>query len=230
MRLLLIEDDVEICEMLQDFLKKEAFELDFVLDGESGLQEFSKKPYDLVLLDLMMPKLNGMEVISKIRETSTVPVMILSAKDSDLDKSLGLGLGADDYLTKPFSMTELLARIRANIRRSTQYSRIPEQQEPYLKAGDLIMNLEEHSVLRGETVIELTHKEFEILKLLMSHPNKVYTKAQLYSLVWNDAYLGDENAVNVHISRLRSKIETPSKSFRYIKTVWGIGYKLGENL
>ena len=230
MRLLLIEDDVEICEMLQDFLKKEAFELDFVLDGKSGLQEFSKKPYDLVLLDLMMPKLNGMEVISKIRETSTVPVMILSAKDSDLDKSLGLGLGADDYLTKPFSMTELLARIRANIRRSTQYSRIREQQDSYLKAGDLIMNLEEHSVLKGETVIELTNKEFEILKLLMSHPNKVYTKAQLYSLVWNDAYLGDENAVNVHISRLRSKIETPSKSSRYIKTVWGIGYKLGENL
>lgn len=225
MKLLLIEDDIEICEMLQEFLEKEAFELDFVLDGETGLQKFTEKPYDLVLLDLMMPKLNGMEVISRIRETSTVPVMILSAKDGDLDKSLGLGLGADDYLTKPFSMTELLARIRANIRRSTQYSK-PSETIRCLKAGNLIMNLEEHTVSKDSEFIDLTQKEFEILKLFLRHPKKVFTKAQIYSLVWNDTYFGDENAVNVHISRLRNKI----KDSHYIKTVWGIGYKLGENL
>lgn len=226
MKLLLIEDDIEICEMLQEFLEKEAFELDFVLDGETGLQKFTEKPYDLVLLDLMMPKLNGMEVISRIRETSTVPVMILSAKDGDLDKSLGLGLGADDYLTKPFSMTELLARIRANIRRNTQYSSPPSQTIKCLKAGTLVMSLEEHTVSKGSEFIDLTQKEFEILKLFLRHPKKVFTKAEIYSLVWNDTYFGDENAVDVHISRLRNKIKDP----HYITTVWGIGYKLGENL
>jgi Response regulators consisting of a CheY-like receiver domain and a winged-helix DNA-binding domain len=229
MKILLIEDDIEISEMLRDFLIKEAFEVETVLDGEAACLKFKEADFDLVLLDIMIPKMNGLEVMQKIREKSIVPIIILSAKDTDLDKSLGLGLGADDYITKPFSVTEVLARIKANIRRTTLYaSKIDAAQDQQLTAGNLIMNLEDYTFVKGDKTIELTMKEFEIMKLLIQNPKKVYTKAQLYSIVWNDAYLGDENAVNVHISRLRTKIEDDPRNPKYIITVWGIGYKLGE--
>ena len=169
-----------------------------------------------------------MEVMGKIRESSTVPIIIISAKDTDSDKTLGLGLGADDYITKPFSVTEVLARIKANIRRTTQYAAGTFMQQPVLIKGALTMDLNAYSVKKAGREIELTAKEFEILKLLLQNPKKVYTKEQLYSLVWNDAYLGDENAVNVHISRLRTKIEDDPRNPRYIITVWGIGYKAGD--
>ena len=140
-------------------------------------------------------------------------------------------LGADDYITKPFSVVEVLARIKANIRRATQYDSTradSETESALLTAGDLAMNLADYTVTKRGSRVELTAKEFEILKRLLQNPKKVYTKEQLYSLVWNDAYLGDENAVNVHISRLRNKIEDDSRNPRYVVTVWGIGYKLGE--
>ena len=166
--------------------------------------------------------------MGKIRESSTVPIIIISAKDTDSDKTLGLGLGADDYITKPFSVTEVLARIKANIRRTTQYASGTFMQQPVLIKGALTMDLNAYSVKKAGREIELTAKEFEILKLLLQNPKKVYTKEQIYSLVWNDAYLGDENAVNVHISRLRTKIEDDPRNPRYIITVWGIGYKAGD--
>ena len=169
-----------------------------------------------------------MEVMGKIRESSTVPIIIISAKDTDSDKTLGLGLGADDYITKPFSVTEVLARIKANIRRTTQYASGTFMQQPVLIKGALTMDLNAYSVKKDGKEIELTAKEFEILKLLLQNPKKVYTKEQIYSLVWNDAYLGDENAVNVHISRLRTKIEEDPRNPGYIVTVWGIGYKAGD--
>lgn len=230
MKILLIEDDVEISEMLQHFLESESFEIVSAFDGEEACQKFAKETFDLVLLDIMIPKLNGIEVMQNIRSISTVPIIIISAKDTDLDKSLGLGLGADDYITKPFSVIEVLARIKANIRRSTRYSQnIPVNEPQILTSHDIIVNLEDHTVTKGDKMIELTAKEFEMLKLFIQNPKKVYTKAQLYSQIWNDAYQGDENAVNVHISRLRTKIEDDAKSPRYIKTVWGIGYKLGDS-
>ena len=163
-----------------------------------------------------------------IRENSTLPIIILSAKDSDSDKTLGLSLGADDYVTKPFSVTEVLARIKANIRRSTQYSASVDKEESVIVRGALAINLNDYSVLKDGEKIELTAKEFEILKLLMKNPKKVYTKEQIYALVWNDVYIGDENAVNVHISRLRNKIEDNPRNPQYVVTVWGIGYKLGD--
>ena len=166
--------------------------------------------------------------MGKIRESSTVPIIIISAKDTDSDKTLGLGLGADDYITKPFSVTEVLARIKANIRRTTQYASGTFMQQPVLIKGALTMDLNAYSVKKDGKEIELTAKEFEILKLLLQNPKKVYTKEQIYSLVWNDAYLGDENAVNVHISRLRTKIEEDPRNPGYIVTVWGIGYKAGD--
>lgn len=176
----------------------------------------------------MIPKISGMEVMKKIRAFSTVPIIILSAKDTDSDKTLGLGLGADDYVTKPFSVTEVLARIKANIRRTTQYTAPAIVENDIIARGELVLNTSDYSVMKNREKIELTAKEFEILKLFMKNPKKVYTKEQIYSQIWNDAYLGDENAVNVHISRLRNKIEDNPRDPKYVMTVWGIGYKLGE--
>lgn len=228
MSILLVEDDMEISDMLKNFLTTENFEVVTAYDGESACQKFFSGEYSLVLLDLMIPKKSGMEVMKTIREHSTVPIIILSAKDTDSDKTLGLGLGADDYITKPFSVTEVLARIKANIRRNTQYTAGADREEAILTKGSLVVNLNDYSVLKNGVKVDLTVKEFEILKLLMKNPCKVYTKEQLYALVWNDLYYGDENAVNVHISRLRNKIEDNPRNPRYVVTVWGIGYKLGD--
>lgn len=227
-KILLIEDDQEISDMLKDFLMTENFQVITAYDGESACEKFFADQYSLVLLDLMIPKINGMEVMKTIRENNTVPIIILSAKDTDSDKTLGLGLGADDYITKPFSVTEVLARIKANIRRNTQYSMAVEKECAILTKGSITVNPDDYSVVKNGESIELTAKEFEILKLLMQNPKKVYTKEQIYSSVWKDAYFGDENAVNVHISRLRSKIEDDPHDPQYIVTVWGIGYKLGD--
>lgn len=227
-RILLVEDDKEISEMLSNYLTAENYEVVCACDGQEACRLFGQGVFSLVLLDLMIPKISGMDVMQYIRRGSYVPIIILSARDSETDKTLGLALGADDYITKPFSVVEVLARIRANIRRTTQYDTPVSEVPVILKAGELTMNLSDYTVMRSGSRIELTAKEFEILRLLMQNPKKVYTKEQLYGLVWKDAYLGDENAVNVHISRLRNKIEEDSRNPRYILTVWGIGYKLGE--
>lgn len=229
MKILLIEDDVEISGMLADYLATEQYEIVPAYDGESACSKFKMDNYDLVLLDLMIPKISGMDVMKEIRKSSTVPIIILSAKDTDSDITLGLGLGADDYITKPFSVTEVLARIKANIRRATQYDVLVHKEEAgRIERCGLVLNLNDFTLSRNGKSIELTAKEFEILKLLMQNPQRVYTKEQIYSLIWKDAYMGDENAVNVHISRLRNKIEEEPRKPRIIITVWGIGYKLGE--
>lgn len=228
MKILLIEDDTEISEMLKNFLMTENFEVVTAYDGESACDKFFADEYSIVLLDLMIPKISGMEVMKTIRASSTVPIMIISAKDTDSDKTLGLGLGADDYVTKPFSVTEVLARIKANIRRNTQYAAVADAEGERITKGELTLNTDDYSVTKNGKKIELTAKEFEILRLLMKNPKKVYTKEQMYSMVWNDAYMGDENAVNVHISRLRNKIEDNPREPNYVVTVWGIGYKLGD--
>ncbi len=228
MRILLVEDDIETSDMLKDFLITENFEVVTAYDGESACKKFLEDKYSLVLLDIMIPGINGIEVMKIIRKSSTVPIIIISAKDSDSDKTLGLGLGADDYITKPFSVIEVLARIKANIRRNTQYIPDIPNKENILKKGNLTIDTDTYSVLKNGKKIELTVKEFEILKMLIQNPQKVYTKNQIYSSVWNDVYIGDENAVNVHISRLRGKIEDNPRDPKYIVTVWGIGYKLGD--
>ncbi|MCI9078564.1 MAG: response regulator transcription factor [Lachnospiraceae bacterium] len=228
MKLLLVEDDVEISQMLKEYLITENYEIVCAFDGEEACQKFDSGSYSLVLLDLMIPKISGMEVMQHIRQGSTVPIIIMSAKDTDADKTLGLGLGADDYITKPFSVVEVLARIKANIRRNTQYSKPEAPENEILAIGGLVMNLSDYTVTKRNVKIDLTAKEYGILKLLLQNPKKVYTKEQIYSMIWNDAYLGDENAVNVHISRLRNKIEDNPGTPKYIITVWGIGYKLGD--
>ena len=225
-----MEDDREISEMLEEFLIQEAFEVVPAFDGLEACEKFEDGEFDLVLLDLMIPKMSGMDVMKTIREKSVVPILIVSAKDSLLDKSLGLELGADDYITKPFVMAEVLARIKANLRRTNQYAAgsSRKQEEPAtLSCGDIQLNPADFTVRKRGEKIDLTAKEFEILRLLMQNPKKVYTKEQIYSLVWEDAYLGDENAVNVHISRLRNKIEDDARNPEYIITVWGFGYRIG---
>lgn len=231
-KILLVEDDAEISEMLKHYLETEQYEVACALDGQQACAMFDETSCDLVLLDLMIPKVSGMGVMRHIRQNSFVPIIILSAKDSESDKTLGLGLGADDYITKPFSVVEVTARIKAALRRTMQYDNaaveMSAREAAVLTVGELRMNLSDYTVKKGEKTVDLTAKEFEILKLLMQNPKKVYTKEQLYSLVWQDAYCGDENAVNVHISRLRGKIEEDPRNPRYVLTVWGIGYKLGD--
>lgn len=227
MKVLFVEDNLEICEMLGGYLTAENFEVDCAYDGEQACQKFDSDTYHIVLLDLMIPKISGMDVMKHIRKSSTVPIIIISAKDTEVDKTLGLGLGADDYITKPFSVVEVLARVKANIRRTTEYA-APLQEPEELTFRSLKMDLSNHTVTKNGVLLELTAKEFDILKLLLQNPKRVYTKAQIYSLIWNDVYVGDENAVNVHISRLRNKIEDNPRSPECVLTVWGIGYKLGE--
>ncbi|UQQ36576.1 response regulator transcription factor [Paenibacillus polymyxa] len=227
--ILLIEDDLSIAEMLLKALTKEGYNLTTAYDGEEGLIAFERHTYDLVLVDLMMPKVDGMEVIRQIRTRSAVPILIMSAKDSDVDKALGLGFGTDDYVAKPFSMLEMTARIQSAIRRSTTYARLQQQEEQpqaqVLTYGNLRIDFDHFTVIRDGNEIQLTAKESDILKLFASNPNRVFTKAQLYGFIWKDDYMGDENVINVHIRRLREKIEEDPSHPVHIKTLWGIGYK-----
>ncbi|WP_310602132.1 response regulator transcription factor, partial [Anaerosporobacter sp.] len=222
-------DDLEINSLLKGFLESEGYQVTSVFDGESALKSFHENQYDLILLDLMIPKIDGISVMKSIRNSSVIPIIIISAKDSDSDKTIGLGLGADDYITKPFSITEVLARIKAQLRRTTTYTKNDSHSKAdILSVNDITINTDDYTVFKKNKKIELTNKEFQILKLLVENPKKVYTKAQIYSSIWNDDFIADENAVNVHISRIRTKIEDDPKSPQYILTVWGIGYKLGN--
>ncbi|PEB40500.1 response regulator transcription factor [Bacillus pseudomycoides] len=223
--ILLVEDDSSIQEMVEKYLTKEGFQITIASDGEEGVLTFLKGSFDLIILDIMMPKLDGLEVVRIIREKSAVPILMMSAKDTDVDKAVGLGLGADDYICKPFSMIELAARVKANIRRSTKYS-ATEQKEETIEIGDLKIDLINFTVQKKEKQLKLTLKEFEILKLFVKNQNRVFTKAQIYNLIWNEEYYGDDNVINVHMRRLREKIEDDPSNPEYIKTLWGIGYKL----
>ncbi|PEM42202.1 response regulator transcription factor [Bacillus pseudomycoides] len=223
--ILLVEDDSSIQEMVEKYLTKEGFQITIASDGEEGVLTFLKGSFDLIILDIMMPKLDGLEVVRIIREKSAVPILMMSAKDTDVDKAVGLGLGADDYICKPFSMIELAARVKASIRRSTKYS-ATEQKEEMIEIGDLKIDLINFTVQKKEKQLKLTLKEFEILKLFVKNQNRVFTKAQIYNLIWNEEYYGDDNVINVHMRRLREKIEDDPSNPEYIKTLWGIGYKL----
>lgn len=228
-KILLVEDDNSISDMVKNYLEREGYCVEIALEGEEGVKKFEKENFDLVILDIMMPKLDGLEVMRIIREKSSIPIMIMSAKDSDVDKAVGLGLGADDYIAKPFSLIEFSARVKAAIRRSTKYSKSDnEKKANIINFQDLIIDLDNYSVKKKNEFIKLTSKEFDILKLFVTNPNRVFTKAQIYSIVWNDNYFGDENIINVHMRRLREKIEEDASKPNYIKTLWGIGYRLGE--
>jgi two-component system response regulator VicR len=202
--ILLIEDDREISSMIAKHLEREGMRVIQAYDGQAALSSFQQNAISLV------------------------PILILSAKNSELDKALGLGLGADDYIAKPFSLIELTARVRAAIRRSTLYTQASQAAPTLQTIGDLEVDLDNFRVLKQGQELKLTPKEFLILKLLVGNPQRVFSKAQIYREVWEDEYFGDENVLNVHIRRLREKIEDDPANPRYVQTVWGIGYKLGS--
>ena len=227
-KIILIEDDGEIRCMVKDYLSGE-FEVTAFRDGTTAIQTIADyDEYSLALIDLMLPDMSGMEIIKTIRQSSNIPIIIITAKDNDTDKSLGLNLGADDYVVKPFSLIELAARIKANIRRAKTYQPLPEKNS-ILKIKGIEIDTISHTVTRKGTPIDLTPIEFEILHLLASHPGQAYSKERLYELIWKEPYLGNENVVNTHINRLRLKLKNNAEDTTvYIKTLWGIGYKMED--
>ena len=224
--ILIVEDDQEINNLIGDALKKENYSVIQAFDGRQALEMYNDN-CQLVILDLMLPYVNGVEVLRKIREKSTLPVIILSAKDEETDKVIGLGMGADDYIIKPFFVRELTARVKAQLRRYVDYNS-SEVQNHILQHDELKLDTLNYKIFKNNEELSLTKKEFELLKLFLSNPDRVFTKAQIFNKVWENEYLNDDNTVMVHIKRLRNKIEDNSNSPKYIITVWGIGYKLGE--
>lgn len=224
--ILVVEDDREINNLIAEVLKKENYNVIQAFDGKEAIEKYNEN-FQLVILDLMLPYVDGIEILRKIREKSNLPIIILSAKDEEVDRIVGLSMGADDYILKPFSIRELIARIKANLRRYVDYNNT-KIKNTILNYRDLKMDILNYKVLKQEKELNLTPKEFELLKLFISNPNRVFTKAQLFNSVWENEYLNDDNTVMVHIKRLRNKIEDNTNDYSYIQTVWGIGYKLGE--
>lgn len=223
-RILIVEDEHEIAELLKDYLEEEQFEVIVAGDGQEGVRLFRECRPQLTILDIMLPKLNGMEVCRTIRSESSIPIIMLSAKKSDVDKILGLGLGADDYVVKPFSPGEMIARVKAQLRRANQLSS-PAETSEIIRYQDLQLNLKAYEVTVRNRPVHCSAKEFEVLRFMALHPNQVLTREQIFQHVWGFDERGDLNTVTVHIKKIREKIETDPANPAYIKTVWGVGYK-----
>jgi two-component system response regulator RegX3 len=221
-RLLVIEDEPSISEPLAYMLEKEGFEVAVAATGPAGVEEFGRSGADLVLLDLMLPGLSGTEVCRTLRQTSAVPIIMLTARDSEVDKVVGLELGADDYVPKPFSHRELLARIRAVLRRRAEPD---EPSSSALEAGPVRMDVDRHRVTVSGEPVQLPLKEFELLEILLRNAGRVLTRQQLIDRVWGADYVGDTKTLDVHVKRLRAKVEPQPKTPRYLMTVRGLGYK-----
>ena len=229
-RILVAEDDNDIVEILRLYLENEGFELVISRDGQEALEKFEKNDIDVALIDIMMPKLNGYELIKKVRDTSNIPIIVMSAKNMDSDKILGLTLGADDYLTKPFNPLEVVARIKSQLRRFYDLNtNVVEETNNIITVGELVMDPSNLSVNKNGKEINLTPTEFKILSLMMRTPGKIYTKMQIFENINGDYYESDDNTLMVHISKIREKIEDDPKSPKYLKTVRGLGYKIEKN-
>lgn len=223
-KILIVEDEVEIAELVRDYLLAEGLEPILGHDGEVGLTLYKAHKPDLAILDIMVPNLDGMELCRMIRNDSNIPIIMLSAKQTDIDKILSLGLGADDYVTKPFSPRELVARVKAQLRRYTQLSSTSIK-DNILTYDELEIHEKNYYVTLSHNAISLSAKEFEVLKLLASNPMQVFTREQIFDQVWGYHEYGDINTVTVHIKKIREKIEVDPSKPQFIKTVWGVGYK-----
>ncbi len=221
-RILIIEDDIEISKMLNDFLEQNSYETGTAMNGLDGIKQATSGGFDLILLDLMLPYKSGDELLRELRNVSNVPVIVMSAKSLTQTKIELLRLGADDYITKPFDMNELLARIEANIKR---YIKTPTNRHEKLAYGEIVMNIDAKKVLAKDSSVPLTAKEYALLELMLSNPQKVFSKQNLYEAVWNEQYAYDDNTINTHISNLRKKLKDVLDQ-DYIETVWGMGYKM----
>lgn len=222
-KVLVVDDEKLIVKGIRFSLEQDNMEVEAAFDGEEALALAKNNQYDIILLDLMLPKLDGIEVCQQIREFSDVPIIMLTAKGEDMDKILGLEYGADDYVTKPFNILELKARIKAILRRVKKRTAKEAPVTEIIK-GDLRIDCDSHRVLIGEREINLTAKEFDLLELLALNPNKVYSRENLLNIVWGYEYPGDARTVDVHIRRLREKIETNPSDPKFVHTKWGVGY------
>ncbi len=225
--ILVVEDDADINSLLCKILSKQGYNVKGAYSGSEAKMCLEKYDFQLVLLDLMIPGVTGERLISDIRKIKTMPIIVISAKPGQNIKIEVLKLGADDFVSKPFDTNEVLARVEAQLRRYTVFSK-GDKQQSVLGYKDLILNRETMEVTVKGELISLTSREFTILELLMAHPNKVFTKANLFEHVWNENFFGDDNTVNVHISNLRSKLAKINPDIEYIHTVWGIGYKISD--
>ncbi len=224
-RILIIEDDQSIAELERDYLEINGFAVEIASDGTRGLDKVTRKEYDLVLLDLMLPGIDGYTLCKKIRETKEIPVIMVTAKTADIDKIRGLGLGADDYITKPFSPQELVARVKSHIARYERLTKVKPLEDGGIKIGELFINDRSREVLLGDQSIALTAKEFDLLFFLASNPGIVFSKDRLFERLWDAAALGEIATVAVHIGRIREKIEKDPSKPQFIETVWGVGYR-----
>ena len=224
-KVLVVDDEKLIVKGIRFSLEQDDMEVDCAYDGLEAVQMAQEKEYDIVLLDLMLPKLDGLQVCQQIREFSDVPIVMLTAKGEDMDKILGLEYGADDYITKPFNILEVKARIKAIMRR-TQQKQVPEKKEHVVQAGELTLDADSRRVIISGREINLTAKEFDLLELLVFNPNKVYSRENLLHLVWGyeSPDPGDVRTVDVHIRRLREKIEENPSEPKFVHTKWGVGY------
>lgn len=223
-RVLVVDDEKLIVKGIRFSLEQDGMEVDCAYDGEEALEAAKKKEYDVVLLDVMLPKLTGFEVCQQIREFSMMPIIMLTAKGDDMDKILGLEYGADDYITKPFNILEVKARIKAIIRRSNKNSSSGSSDSKTVAFGEMKIDCENRRVYISSREVNLTAKEFDLLELLVFNPNKVYSRENLLNIVWGYDYPGDVRTVDVHIRRLREKIESNPSEPKYIHTKWGVGY------
>ena len=225
-RILIVEDEPTYRETLEFNLTRDGFDVTTAGDGLAGVAAFQESGAGLIVLDLMLPGISGMEVCKRIRATSPVPIIMLTAKDSEIDKVVGLEIGADDYLTKPYSYRELVARIRAVLRRSSGEAR---SEEAVLKVGRITMDTDAHNVTVGEESITMPLREFELLEYLMANPDRVLTRSQILDRIWGIDYVGDTKTLDVHVKRIRSKIEADPAHPTALLTVRGLGYKLVSN-
>lgn len=222
-KVLVVDDEKLIVKGIRFSLEQDGMDVDCAYDGEEALNMAKENEYDIILLDLMLPKMNGLEVCQQIREFSNVPIIMLTAKGEDMDKIMGLEYGADDYVTKPFNILEVKARIKAIIRRTRKPEKAEEQMR-IVEIGDLKLDCDSRRVFIGAREVNLTAKEFDVLQLLVFNPNKVYSRENLLNIVWGYEYPGDVRTVDVHIRRLREKIEENPSEPKYVHTKWGVGY------
>ena len=226
--ILVCDDDKEIVEAIDIYLREEGYQVYKAYDGEQAVELLAKEQIHLLIMDVMMPKMDGIAATLKIRESSSIPIIILSAKTEDTDKILGLNIGADDYVTKPFNPLELMARVKSNLRRYTLLGSMGQENTQIYQAGGLVINDETKEVsVDGETV-KLTPIEYNILLLLVKNQGRVFSINQLYENIWNEDAIGADNTVAVHIRHIREKIEINPREPRYLKVVWGVGYKIDK--
>lgn len=222
-KVLVVDDEKLIVKGVRFSLEQDGMEVDCAYDGEEALEKIKSNEYDIILLDIMLPKMDGFEVCQQVREFSDVPIVMLTAKGDDMDKILGLDYGADDYITKPFNILEVKARIKAITRRTAKAEK-QKKEESVIKASDMTLDTDSKRLHIQDREINLTSKEFDVLELLVKNPDKVYSREKLLQLVWGSQYPGDVRTVDVHIRRLREKIEVNPSEPKYVHTKWGVGY------